>query len=90
MDHMSLPFFLVIMPIGFASNTYFPLPDVPVLREVVTVNPLLHLSEGLRFALLDGRLTWHLPAALGLVLLLLAVLMPIDMRMLRRRVFGDR
>jgi hypothetical protein len=31
-DHMSLPFFLVIMPIGFASSTYFPLPNVPGCR----------------------------------------------------------
>jgi lipooligosaccharide transport system permease protein len=90
MDHMSLPFFLVIMPIGFASSTYFPLPDVPVLNALVQVNPLHHMAEGLRFALLEGRATWHLAAAVGLCLLLLAVLLPIDMRMLRRRVFGDR
>jgi lipooligosaccharide transport system permease protein len=89
MDHMSLPFFLVIMPIGFASSTYFPLPDVPVLGTLVQVNPLHHMAEGLRWLLLEGRVTWHLPASLGLCLLLLAVLVPIDMRMLRRRVFGD-
>jgi lipooligosaccharide transport system permease protein len=90
MDHMSLPFFLVIMPIGFASSTYFPLPDVPVLHAVVQVNPLHHMAEGLRWALLEGRATWHLAAAAGLSLLLLLVLLPIDMRLLRRRVFGDR
>ncbi len=90
MDHMGLPFFLVIMPLGFASSTYFPLPDVPVLREAVLLNPLHHLCEGLRHALLDGRLTWHLAAAAGLALLLLLVLIPIDLRLLRRRVFGDR
>lgn len=90
MDHMGLPFFLVIMPIGFASSTYFPLPDLPVLREIVLVNPLHHLCEGLRHALIDGRLTWHLGAALGLSLALLVALLPLDMRMLRRRVFGDR
>jgi len=90
MDHMSLPFFLVIMPIGFASSTYFPLPDVPVLRHVVQVNPLHHMAEGLRWALLEGQATWHLAAAMGLCLLMLLVLLPIDMRLLRRRVFGDR
>jgi lipooligosaccharide transport system permease protein len=90
MDHMSLPFFLVIMPIGFASSTYFPLPESEVLAHVVRVNPLHHLAEGLRFVLLEGRLTAHLPAAAGLCLLLLVVLVPIDMRLLRRRVFGDR
>src|SRR5690606_40403632 len=52
MDHMSLPFFLVIMPIAFASSTYFPLPDVPVLQAFAAVNPLHHLAEGLRTLLL--------------------------------------
>ena len=88
-DHMSLPFFLVIMPIGFASSTYFPLPDVPWLTTVSQFNPLHHLSEGMRGLLLHGELTWHLAAAAGLCLALLAVLIPIDMRLLRKRVFGD-
>lgn len=89
-DHMSLPFFLVIMPIGFASSTYFPFPDVPWLKAIVQLNPLHHLSEGLRSLLLTGTLTWHLAAAAGLIVLLLAVLIPLDMRLLRKRVFGDR
>src|SRR5437660_558092 len=46
-DHMTLPFFLVIMPIGFASSTYFPVPDVPFLSAAVQCNPLHHLAEGL-------------------------------------------
>lgn len=90
MDHMSLPFFLVVMPLGFISSTYFPLPDVPALQAAVQANPLHHLAEGLRHLVLDGRPTWHLAAALGLCLLLIAVLIPLDMRLLRRRVFGDR
>lgn len=89
-DHMSLPFFLVIMPIGFASSTYFPLPDTPGLREAAMINPLHHLSEGLRWLLLTGRPTWHLGAAAGLCVVLLLALIPLDMRLLRRRVFGDR
>lgn len=89
-DHMSLPFFLVIMPVGFASSTYFPLPDAAGLREAALLNPLHHLAEGLRWLLLDGRPTWHLAAAAGLCGLLLLVLIPLDMRLLRRRVFGDR
>lgn len=89
-DHMSLPFFLVIMPIGFASSTYFPLPDVTVLREIAMINPLHHLAEGLRYLLLMGKPTWHLAAAAGLCLVLLIGLIPLDMRLLRRCVFGDR
>jgi lipooligosaccharide transport system permease protein len=88
-DHMSLPFFLVIMPIGFASSTYFPLPNVPWLTAVAQLNPLHHLAEGLRALLLTGRPDWHLAAAAGLCLLLLLALIPLDMRLLRKRVFGD-
>lgn len=88
-DHMSLPFFLVIMPIGFASSTYFPLPDVPVVNAIAQLNPLHHLAEGLRSILLRGEPTAHLAATIGLCLLMLLVLIPIDMRLLRKRVFGD-
>lgn len=89
MDHMSLPFFLVILPIGFASNTYFPLPDLPVLTQVAQANPLLQLADGLRSLLIDGTWSWRLAAALGLCLLMMLILVPIDMRLLRKRVFGD-
>ncbi|HET6329434.1 MAG TPA: ABC transporter permease [Holophagaceae bacterium] len=88
-DHMSLPFFLVIMPIGFASSTYFPLPDIPLLLALANLNPLHHLAEGLRWLLLAGTPTWHLAAAAALCLALLAALVPMDMRLLRKRVFGD-
>jgi len=88
-DHMGLPFFLVIMPIGFASSTYFPLPAVPWLTALAQANPLHHLAEGMRGLLLHGEFTWHLGAAAGLCVLLLLALMPIDMRLLRKRVFGD-
>ena len=88
-DHMSLPFFLVIMPIGFASSTYFPLPDVPALMVMAQLNPLHHLAEGLRWLLLRGELTWHPAAAGGLCAVILVVLIPLDMRLLRKRVFGE-
>jgi lipooligosaccharide transport system permease protein len=88
-DHMGLPFFLVILPIGFASSTYFPLPEVPWLKAAVQLNPLHQLAEGLRWLLLNGQFTWHLAAAAGLSLLVLLILLPIDHRLLRKRVFGD-
>ncbi len=88
-DHMSLPFFLVILPIGFVSSTYFPLPDVSWLHTLVQANPLHHLAEGLRRLLLENQPTWHLAAAPALSLVLLLLLMPLDMRLLRKRVFGD-
>jgi lipooligosaccharide transport system permease protein len=86
---MGLPFFLVIMPIGFASSTYFPLPDLPLLAQLVQVNPLHHLAEGMRDLLIAGRPSMHLAAAAGLSLVILLIVMPIDMRLLRKRVFGD-
>jgi lipooligosaccharide transport system permease protein len=89
MDHMGLPFFLVIMPMGFASSTYFPLPDLPYLAQLVQANPLHHLAEGLRDLLIAGRPTLHLASAAGLCLAILVIIMPIDMRLLRKRVFGD-
>lgn len=88
-DHMNLPFFLVILPIGFVSSTYFPLPDVQWLSVLMQFNPLYHLAEGFRWLLLEGRPTWHLPVAPLLGAILVMVLMPLDMRLLRKRVFGD-
>lgn len=88
-DHMGLPFFLVILPVGFASSTYFPLPEIPWLETAVQLNPLHHLAEGLRWLLLRGQPTWHLAGAAGLSILILLVLLPIDLRLLRKRVFGD-
>lgn len=88
-DHMSLPFFLVIMPIGFASSTYFPLPNLPWLQTVATANPLHHLAEGVRALLLKGQWTAHLGLAAILCVGMLLALMPLDIRLLRRRVFGD-
>jgi len=90
MDHMTLPFFLVILPIAFVSSTYFPLPDVVVLREVALINPLHHLAEGVRWLLVAGELTWHLPAAAVLCSLMITLLIPLDLRQLRRRIFGEK
>lgn len=89
LDHMGLPFFLVIIPIGFASSTYFPLPDVDWLHTLVTINPLHHLAEGLRRLMLEGELTSHLLAAPALGVVMILLLMPLDLRLLRKRVFGD-
>jgi lipooligosaccharide transport system permease protein len=88
-DHMGLPFFLVIMPIGFASSTYFPMPEIPWLQTAALFNPLHHLAEGLRALLLQGQFTNHLTISALLSLALLLALMPLDMRLLRKRVFGD-
>lgn len=89
MDHMTLPFFLVIMPIGFASSTYFPLPEIPAVKMIASINPLHHLADGLRTLLLTGKPTGQLALAAALCVLMIFVLMPIEMRVFRKRVFGD-
>jgi lipooligosaccharide transport system permease protein len=87
-DHMNLPIFLVIIPLGFASATYFPIQH-PVLVAAATLNPLYHLAVGLRGLLLGGPVAYHLTALLVLSAVTLAALVPLDMRLLRRRVLGE-
>ena len=87
-DHMNLPIFLVVLPLGFVSATYFPLGH-PALAAISTVNPLYHLAEGVRGLLLGGSGSGHLAALAGLLTVMLAVLVPLDMRLLRKRVLGD-
>ena len=89
-DHMNIPFFLVIMPLGFASSTYFPLEGDSLWTQAwLLLNPLHHLAEGIRWLLLAGEPTPHVLAAAGLCGLMILVLIPIDERLLRRRVLGE-
>jgi lipooligosaccharide transport system permease protein len=87
-DHMNLPIFLVILPMGFVSATYFPLGH-PVLAAISTVNPLYHLAEGIRGLLLGAGARSHLASLAVLLAVMLGVLVPLDMRLLRKRVLGD-
>jgi lipooligosaccharide transport system permease protein len=87
-DHMNLPIFLVILPMGFVSATYFPLGH-PVLATISSVNPLYHLAEGVRGLLLGDGIGWHLASLAVLVAIMLGALVPLDMHLLRKRVLGD-
>jgi lipooligosaccharide transport system permease protein len=87
-DHMNLPVFLLVLPLGFLSSTYFPL-EHPLLLALSTVNPLFHLAQGFRGLLLGGAVAVHLASLAALTALMLAVLVPLDLRLLRRRVLGD-
>ena len=87
-DHMNLPIFLVVLPLAFVSGTYFPLGH-PVLASIATVNPLYHLAEGVRGLLLGAPATYHLALLSVLLIVMLIVLVPLDMRLLRKRVLGD-
>jgi lipooligosaccharide transport system permease protein len=87
-DHMNLPVFLLVIPLALVSGTYFPL-EHPVARALNAANPLHHLAEGFRGVLVGGGAAAHLLAVAALSALMLAVLVPLDLRLLRRRVLGE-
>ena len=49
----------------------------------------VHLAEAFRGVLIGGPVVGHLAGVLGLSALLLGILVPLDLRLLRRRVLGD-
>jgi lipooligosaccharide transport system permease protein len=87
-DHMNLPVFLLVLPMGMLSSTYFPLAH-PWLVGLNLVNPLHHLAEAFRGLLIGGPVLGHLAGVLAPSALMLGVLVPLDLRLLRRRVLGD-
>jgi lipooligosaccharide transport system permease protein len=87
-DHMNLPVFLLVLPMGLLSSTYFPL-EHPALVALSLVNPLHHLAQVFRGILIGGPVLGHLVGVTALSALMLAVLVPLDLRLLRRRVLGD-
>jgi len=87
-DHMNLPVFLLVLPMGLLSSTYFPL-EHPVLVAVNLVNPLYHLAQAFRGLLLGGPVGVPLAGVALLSAVMLAVLVPLDLRLLRRRVLGE-
>jgi lipooligosaccharide transport system permease protein len=87
-DHMNLPVFLLVIPMGLLSSTYFPL-DHPALVAVNLLNPLYHLTQAFRGVLIGGPVIEPLAGAIALSAILLAALVPLDLRLLRRRVLGE-
>jgi lipooligosaccharide transport system permease protein len=87
-DHMNLPVFLLVIPMGMMSATYFPL-EHPALVALSLANPLYHLAQAFRGVLLGGPVIGHLVGVLALAAVMLAVLVPLDLRLLRRRVLGE-
>jgi lipooligosaccharide transport system permease protein len=87
-DHMNLPVFLVVIPMGLLSGTYFPITH-PALASLSEANPLYHLAQTYRGLLLGGPVARPLTILTLLSLLMVVVLVPLDLRLLRRRVLGD-
>jgi lipooligosaccharide transport system permease protein len=87
-DHMNLPVFLLVLPMGLLSSTYFPL-EHPVLVVLNLANPLYHLAQAFRGLLLGGPAAAPLAGVALLSAIMLAVLVPLDLRLLRHRVLGE-
>ena len=89
-DHMNYPVFLVGIPLGLVSNTYFPVEsDNPVIATAVQLNPVYHLSETCRALLVGGDVATH---AIGLALtagVLLIVCSILAQRFMRKRLLGE-
>jgi ABC-type polysaccharide/polyol phosphate export permease len=60
-----------------------------VLVTLNLANPLYHLAQAFRGLLLGGPVVAPLSGVAILSAALLAVLVPLDLRLLRRRVLGD-
>jgi len=80
--------FLLVLPMGLLSSTYFPL-DHPVLIAVNLANPLYHLAQLFRGLLLGGPVLVPLAGVVALSAAMLVIFVPLDLRLLRRRVLGE-
>jgi lipooligosaccharide transport system permease protein len=87
-DHMNLPVFLLMLPLAFVSGTYFPL-NHPAVTAFAAINPLYHLAETFRALLLGAPAAGHLAALAALTAAMVLVLVPLDIRLIRRRILGD-
>jgi lipooligosaccharide transport system permease protein len=89
-DHMNYPVFLIGIPLGLVSNTYFPVrSEIVPLQVIIELNPIYHLAETFRCLLLTGLPDWHLVGLVltggGMLLLSAALVQPL----MRRRVLGE-
>ena len=89
-DHMNYPVFMIGIPLGLISHTYFPLaPQHPVFFALLQLNPLYHLAETNRSWLLTGAPNLHLLGLVLSALVWLTVCVLINQPLMRRRVLGD-
>lgn len=89
-DHMNYPVFLVGIPLGLVSNTYFPIDRVgPVAALVSQFNPVYHLSETCRGVLLGGEVARPLMLLLLTAAILLVVCAGLVQMLMRRKVLGE-
>ncbi|MBL8741845.1 MAG: ABC transporter permease [Myxococcales bacterium] len=89
-DHMNYPTFLVGVPLGLVSDTYFPIhPSHPVLAFLADLNPIRHLAQVYRGLLLgqtEAGPFWKLAVTTSVALLLLSLT---AQRRIRKRVLSE-
>lgn len=89
-DHMNYPAFLIAIPIGFLSNTFFPVePEQGWIRVAIQINPVYHLAETLRALLITGSAGLGALKLAASVAILTLIAVPLVMRLMRKRVLGD-
>lgn len=88
-DHMNFPVFLIGIPLGMTSNTYFPLEErLPALAPFLPLNPIYHLAEIYRGLMLGGPWLGHVAGLMvtGAAMLFLCLL--VSQKLMHRRLFG--
>ncbi len=86
-QHMNYPVFMVGVPLGLFSETYFPIPETPrLLRILSDINPVACFARLMRHMLLAGDPVAHMLPALLSTLALLLLCAPVGLKLMRRRV----
>jgi lipooligosaccharide transport system permease protein len=89
-DHMNYPVFLIGVPLGLVSNTYFPVPtDQTAVAIAVMLNPVYHLAETFRAFLVTGGPGEHGAWLIGTLALYLVICSTVAQRKMRTRVLGE-
>ncbi len=89
-DHMNYPTYLVGVPLGLVSNTYFPVhSNNPALQTLIELNPVYELAETFRSVLVGGDVLGHILWLLLTTTGALVIFSLIAQRLLRRRVLGE-
>jgi ABC-2 type transport system permease protein len=87
-QHIGLMFGVIIAPMVMFGCTYYPwrgLDAVPVVKWLITINPLVYVSEALRGALTPSIPHMPLYVTLGMLALLTAIFTGIGLRTFRKR-----
>lgn len=76
---------LGIMPLFLLSGTFFPVEQLPdALQPLCWLSPLFHAAEAARMAT-TGQMSWWFVAHLGVLVAILAVVLPVGIARFRRR-----